>query len=170
MTTAEFLPLFAGLVLLLLLAALIISSVVGISGAVATLPVLYLTGFGLVPLQWTPAHGTAFYRSALGHVFFGGIILGITVFTNIYVGLYHSGSFSYPVVGDVTPHVATFATSGSAFVVLLVVSYAGTDIPWKRWSRESAYLFAIALAAPYLTVTFLVLIAALIQFPDSVQV
>lgn len=70
-----FTPLYIFVLLLFLLILLLIAFVSGTVGALLTLPVLYYTGYGLLPPRMTPALSeTRFTDAALGHLFFGGIL------------------------------------------------------------------------------------------------
>ncbi|WP_139175839.1 hypothetical protein [Halobellus clavatus] len=83
----------AGLILIILFIS-ISSIITGLIVSIVTLPFLYITGYGFLPLQWTPAYGMALRKSMVRHIIFGTIVFGLATAVGIIWPAVRSEGFS----------------------------------------------------------------------------
>lgn len=99
---------------LALLALLVIPSIVsGIIISLITLPVMYLTGYGFVPLHRTPAYGEDFQTSAVLHTKYGTLIFGAAMFGSLLSSEFLSEGPQLPILESV---------NGGQFITVVILT------------------------------------------------
>lgn len=97
------LPLQLGILIFTLLAFLMMllipSMVAGVLVSIVTLPLLYLTGYGFVPLHQAPAYGADGTESALRHVVGGTLTFGLAMLGSLLSSHFLSDGVHLPVIG-----------------------------------------------------------------------
>lgn len=88
-------------VLALLVMLLVPSIVAGVLVSLVTLPLLYLTGYGFVPLHRAPAYGGDFTESARLHVAGGTLTFGTAMLGSLLSSHFLSDGVRLPVLGFV---------------------------------------------------------------------
>lgn len=120
-------PLQAGVaifvVLALLMMLLIPSIVAGVLVSLATIPLLYCTGYGFVPLHRAPAYGVDFTESVLLHIAGGTLTFGTAMLGSLLSSHYLSGGVPLPVIGAINGGLfLTITTLSVALVITALVS------------------------------------------------
>lgn len=110
-------------VLALLMMLLIPSIVVGTLVSLVTLPLLYLTGYGFLPLHRVPSYGEDFTESALLHIAGGTLTFGTAMLGSLLSSHFLSDGVQLPGIGFVNGGLLlTISVLTGALVITALLS------------------------------------------------
>lgn len=108
-----------------LITMLIIPSVVaGLIVSVVTLPLLYVTGLGFVPLHRSPAYGEEFLVSAIYHVITGTLVFGTAMFGSLLSSEFLAEGIQLPYFGAINSGLIIT-------IIILTAGFIGTTLASK---------------------------------------
>lgn len=145
-------PLYISFLLIAVILYLIGAFLLGIVGAVLTLPVLYYTGYGLLPPRLAPANTNAGLPVAVPvHLGFGGLFAVLSLIATVFTGRTIPLLVRYR-FARISPRLETLPKLGLATGIVLVIwvgylLYARGEFDGDtRGERRSALLASIVAA------------------------
>lgn len=152
MEVPSLLPLYIVFVVLAVILYLVGAFILGVVSASLTLPVLYYTGYGLIPPHLTPANRDTGLSVAMGvHLGVGGLFAVLSVITTLFTGRIVSSLVRYR-FARLSPRLETLPKLGLATGLVLVIwvgylLYAREDFHGDTRGERRAVLLASIVAA-----------------------